>query len=50
MNSLIYTGKISGCVKGEYTGRSGGRRSRIQISWGIFGRIKKSLEEGKKNL
>ena len=32
MDSLICIGKVSGCVEGEYTGRFGGRRGRIQIS------------------
>ena len=29
IDSLICTGRISRCVEGEYTRRSGGRRNRI---------------------
>jgi len=32
IDSLIYIGKVSRCVEGEYTGRFRGRRSKIQIS------------------
>ena len=32
IDSLICTERISRCVKGEYTGRFGGKRGRIQIS------------------
>ena len=43
MDSLICIGRVSGCVEGEYTGRFGGRRGRIKISWGIFSRSKKRI-------
>ena len=45
MDSLICTGRVSRCVEGEYTGRFGGRKGRMQISWEIFGGIKENLEE-----
>ena len=32
IDSLIYIGRVSGYVEGEYTGRFGDRRSRIRIS------------------
>ena len=43
IDSLIYIGRVSGYVEGEYTGRFGDRRSRIRISWGIFSRIKERV-------
>jgi len=43
MDSLICIRRISRCMEEEYTGRPGGRRSRIQISWRIFGEIEKRI-------
>ena len=36
MDFVICAGGNSRCVEGEYNGRIGGRRSRIQVSRGIF--------------
>jgi len=43
MDTIIYTERISRCVKRECVRRFGDRRTRIQVSRRIFGRIKKEV-------
>ena len=40
---LIYIGRISGCLKGEYTGELGSRTIGIQDSGGIFNEYQKRI-------
>ena len=43
MDTIIYTERVSRCVKRECVRRFRDRRTRIQVSKGIFGRIKKGV-------
>jgi len=43
INTIICTERIGRCMKGELVRRFENRRSRIQVSRGIFVRIKKGI-------